>query len=83
MLEQKLLNVKQHIGSTVDRERDFDHRNRKMEAEMVELEERLRRAEAELAASDVMRGEMRGDKERVRVEQHRSDLEMVGTKLSE
>ena len=45
--------------------RDSEHKTRRMEADFLGLEERLRRAESELAAGGALRDGFRVDKDRV------------------
>ena len=50
--------------------RSGDQRLKQAEDGIFEMQERLKRAESELASADMLRDSLRADKERVRTEEH-------------
>ena len=67
MLEGKVSALTTQLDGQLEHQRSSERRAQKAEGELFSLEERLRRAEGELSAGDVLRDGMRADKERVSI----------------
>ena len=66
MLESKVASLTQQLDAQYELHRTVDRKAKHSEAQLLDLEDRLRRAEGELCAGDVLRDGMRMDKDRVR-----------------
>lgn len=67
MLEGKVASMTDQLGNQVDLQRTAEIRAQKVEGTLYSMEDKLRRAEGELAAGDMLRDGLRMDKERVGV----------------
>lgn len=65
MLECKVRDLSNQLENQCDLERTAEGKLRRVEKDFLELEERLRRAESEMAAGEALRDGFRIDKERV------------------
>ncbi|ELU12895.1 hypothetical protein CAPTEDRAFT_173947 [Capitella teleta] len=64
LLEGKVRELSSQLESQCDLHRSADSKSRRIEKDFLDLEERLRRAESELAAGEALRDGLRIDKER-------------------
>lgn len=57
----------QQLDSQVEHHRELAHRAKRYEVDAKDLDSKLRSAEGELAASDVLREGFKSDKEKVKI----------------
>ena len=65
LLEQKMNSVTGQLEKQYDVHRSGDHRLKQTESDNYQLQDRLKRAESELASADMLRDRVRGDKDLV------------------
>ena len=65
MLESKVSQITEQLEAQLELQRTAERRVRQYDSQRADVEERLRKMEAELVAGDVLRDGMRVDKERV------------------
>lgn len=63
-LERKLTDLANQLEAQCSYAKDGEHKSRRLEGELINLEERLKRAESELAAGEVLKDGLRVDKDR-------------------
>lgn len=66
-LEERIKTLTEQLETQYELHKTAAHRARKAENDLMSYDERLRSAEGELAAGDVLRDEFKTDKEKVRV----------------
>jgi DNA-directed RNA polymerase subunit K/omega len=66
-LEERIKTLTEQLETQYELHKTAAHRARKAESDLLSYDERLRSAEGELAAGDVLRDEFKTDKEKVRV----------------
>lgn len=66
-LEERIKTLTEQLETQYELHKTAAHRARKAESDLLNYDERLRSAEGELAAGDVLRDEFKTDKEKVRV----------------
>ena len=71
-LEERIKTLTEQLETQYELHKTAAHRARKAENNMMSYEERLRSAEGELAAGDVLRDEFKTDKEKVRIKGYSS-----------
>ena len=67
MLEGKISSVTEELQRQHEGQRQAERRAKRVEADIADMEERLRRTEGEATAGDVLRDGLRVDKERVSI----------------
>ena len=70
LLEQKVGSLTTQLEKQYNVHRSGDQRLKQAEDGIFEMQERLKRAESELASADMLRDSLRADKERVRTAEH-------------
>ena len=65
LLEQKVSSLTSQLEKQYDVHRSGDQRMKQAEGDIYQLQDRLKRAESELASADMLRDSLRTDKERV------------------
>lgn len=67
MFESKVATLTNQLDGQFELQRTADRKAKQAEVQLLDMEDRLRRAESELCAGDVLRDGMRSDKGRVSI----------------